>query len=291
MTPHEIIDIIILGKEVIRVEIKHEDLIGTFEQKQAIAEQFNLMDDELFAVVMKDKAACGYFLSVLLGKPVTVLRVETQYTIRNLPSHSVILDALVQDAEGSIIEVEVQKPDNDCHPKRVRYIQAAVDWSLLEKGKKYEELPELYLIFMSRFDVFKKGMIKYEIDRVIRETEDIADNGIHEIYFSTNLKDDSQLGELMQYMNNSSADNMRFGALSEAVKFRKRTKEGVESMSEAVRKYAAEQSMIAVIMSKIATIKKMLADNISLDTALMWTDLDMQTYEKYSNMDTSQVTE
>ena len=193
-----------------------------------------------------------------------------------------MLDALVQDAEGSIIEVEVQKPDNDYHPKRVRYIQAAIDWSLLEKGKKYEELPELYLIFMSRFDVFKKGMIKYEIDRVIRGTDDIADNGIREIYFSTNLKDNSQLGELMQYMNNSSADDMRFGALSEAVKFRKRTKEGVESMSEAVRKYAAEQSMIAVIKSKIATIK---------NKALAYENLDLQTYEKYSNMDTSQVTE
>ena len=78
---------------------------------------------------MKDKAACGYFLSILLGKPVTVLRVETQYTIRNLPSHSVVLDALVQDENGAIIEVEVQKPDNDYHPRRVRYIQSAVDWS------------------------------------------------------------------------------------------------------------------------------------------------------------------
>ena len=57
MTPRVIGDIIIVGKEVMPMEIKHEDLIGTYEQKQAIAEQFNLMDDELFAVVMKDKAA------------------------------------------------------------------------------------------------------------------------------------------------------------------------------------------------------------------------------------------
>ena len=277
------------------MEIRHEDLIGTFEQKQAIAEHFNLMDDELFAVVMKDKAACGYFLSVLLGKPVTVLRVETQYAIRNLPSHSVILDALVQDEEGTIIEVEVQKPDNDYHPKRVRYIQAAIDWSLLEKGKKYEELPELYLIFMTRFDVFKKGRIKYEIERVIKGIDDTADNGVHEIYFSTNLGDSSRLGELMQYMNNSSADDMRFGALSEAVKFRKRTVKGVDSMTEAVKKYAqeyaAEQSMIAVIMSKVSTINRMLEDNIPLEKALVYENLDMQTYEKYSAKDNSQFAE
>ena len=291
MTPRVIGDIIIVDKKVMPMEIKHEDLIGTYEQKQAIAEQFNLMDDELFAVVMKDKAACGYFLSVLLGKPVTVLRVETQYTIRNLPSHSVMLDALVQDQNGVIYEVEVQKPDDDYHPKRVRYYQAAVDWSLLEKGSKYQDLPELYLLFIMRFDVFGKGKIKYSVNRVIEETGDVADNGVREIYFSTCVKEDSQLGELLQYMNNSNADDMRFGALSEAVKFRKRTKEGVESMSEAVRKYAAEQSMIAVIKSKIATIKNMLADNIPLEKALAYENLDLQTYEKYSNMDTSQVTE
>ena len=269
------------------MEIRHEDLIGTFEQKQAIVEQFNLIDDELFAVVMKDKAACGYFLSILLGKPVTVLRVETQYTIRNLPSHSVVLDALVQDENGAIIEVEVQKPDNDYHPRRVRYIQSAVDWSLLEKGSKYQDLPELYLIFISRFDVFKKSKIKYEIDRIIRETGDIADNGIHEIYFSTIIKDDSQLSELLQYMNNSNADDMRFGALSEAVKFQKRTEKGVEGMSEAVIKYAENRT----ILSKVKIIGNMLKKNIPLNEALEMTDLDKQTYEKYTATEGSQNTE
>ena len=62
-------------------------------------------------------------------------------------------------------------------------------------------------------------------------------------------------------------------------------------MTEAVRKYAEEQSMIAVIMSKIATIKNLLAMNMPLNDALKATDLDQQTYEKYSSMDTTQVTE
>lgn len=277
------------------MEIRHEDLIGTFEQKQAIVEQFNLMDDELFAVVMKDKDACGYFLSVLLGKTVKVLHAETQYTLRNLPSHSVILDALVQDDNGSVYEVEVQKPEKDYHPKRVRYYQSAIDWSLLEKGKKYEELPELYLLFISKFDVFGEGRIKYTVNRVIEETGKIADNGVHEIYFSTNIKENSQLGELLQYLNESNADDMRFGALSKAVKFRKRTQKGVESMSDAVReyaiKYAAEQSALTAIRTKIKTIKNLLAMSIPLNDALKATELDQETYEKYSSDEYSKETE
>lgn len=34
------------------MKIEHSKLIGTFEEKQAIVEQFNLMDDDFFSVVI-----------------------------------------------------------------------------------------------------------------------------------------------------------------------------------------------------------------------------------------------
>ena len=48
----------------------------------AIADSFNLMDDDFFAVVMRDKAACSYTLSRLLDKKLNVIKVDTQYAIR-----------------------------------------------------------------------------------------------------------------------------------------------------------------------------------------------------------------
>ena len=46
--------------------ITDEKLKGSIEDKMAIADSFNLMDDDFFAVVMRDKAACSYTLSRLV---------------------------------------------------------------------------------------------------------------------------------------------------------------------------------------------------------------------------------
>ena len=94
--------------------------------------------------------------------------VHTQYALRNISSHSVVLDVLVEDLNHKLYNVEIQVADNDDHIKRVRYYQAAIDWSVLQKGKKYSELPELYLIYISMFDIFKQDKSCYEISRTVK---------------------------------------------------------------------------------------------------------------------------
>jgi predicted transposase/invertase (TIGR01784 family) len=290
-------------------------LIGTFEQKQALVEQFNLMDDDFFAVVMQHKDACEYVLRVLLDKEITVLETKTQYSIRNLQSHSVQLDALIEDTDGKLYNVEIQVSDRDSHPRRVRYYQSAIDWSVLEKGAKYEDLPDLYLVFISAFDVFGLGKTKYEIERTIKGTDLTADNGVHEVYFNTKANDGTLISQLLEYFNNSDADNPKFGALSERVHFQKRTPEGVDSMCQSVHVYGdereeigidkgiaigitkgraegieigvnkgrAEGIEIGVNKGKIGTVKNLLDDGITLEKALKLADLDRETYENYKD--------
>ena len=50
------------------MKITQEALTGTFEQKKELVSQFNLMDDDFFAVVMQDKDACEYVIRKLTGK-------------------------------------------------------------------------------------------------------------------------------------------------------------------------------------------------------------------------------
>ena len=106
--------------------ITDEKLKGSIEDKMAIADSFNLMDDDFFAVVMRDKAACSYTLSRLLDKKLNVIKVDTQYAIRNYNGHSVVLDALAEDDEHKLYNIEVQVKNKDYHPKRVRYYQASL---------------------------------------------------------------------------------------------------------------------------------------------------------------------
>jgi hypothetical protein len=237
-----------------------------------------------FAVIMEDKNACEYVLRILLDKEITVLETKTQYSIRNLQSHSVQLDALIEDTDGKLYNVEIQVSDRDSHPRRVRYYQSAIDWSVLEKGAKYEDLPDLYMIFISAFDVFGLGKTKYQIKRVIDGTDLTADNGVHEVYFNTKANDGTLISQLLEYFNNSDADNPKFGALSEKVHFQKRTPEGVDSMCQSVHVYGDEREEIGIAIGmtkgKIDTVKNLLDDGITLEKALKLTNLDRETYEK-----------
>ena len=141
--------------------IRHEDLIGSFEQKKALVAQFNLMDDTFFSVVMEHNDAAEYLLTQLLGKPVKIIENKTQYSIRNIESHSIVLDALVEDEDHNLYDVEVQVGDKKNHERRIRYHQTAIDWSYLEKSQDFKKLPELYMIFISDFDPFDMKKVHY----------------------------------------------------------------------------------------------------------------------------------
>lgn len=267
------------------MKITHESLIGTFEQKKALVADFNLLSDDFFSVVMKDKAACEYVLSVLLGEKVKVRQTRTQYAIRNLTGHSVVLDVLVENSENKLCNVEIQVKDNDEHIRRVRYYQAAIDWSMLEKGTKYEELPDLYLLYISRFDIFKQSKCCYEIDRVVKGTDIVADNGVHEMYFNTTADDGSALSDMLHYFENSDPNNTKFGALSEAVRHYKNDERGVSDMCEAVREYGDERAAKAMadgeIKGKIKTINEFLKAGMPLEEVLKISKIDEKTYREY----------
>lgn len=274
--------------------IRHEDLIGTFEQKKALVAQFNLMDDTFFSVIMEHNDAAEYLLTQLLGKPVKIIENKTQYSIRNAESHSIVLDALIEDEEHNIYDVEVQVGDRKNHERRIRYYQTAIDWSYLEKGKDYTELPELYMIFISDFDPFDLKRNHYEIKEYVDNSGLCYNDGVHRLYFNTAVKDDSGLSKLLQYMADSDPDNNDFGALSQQVIYHKKQNEGVGSMCKAVEEYAKEREEKAKLEGrlegrlegklegKLETVKNLLKKNIPLDVALECAQIDKATYEKYA---------
>lgn len=266
--------------------IRDNDLMGPFEQKKALVAQFNLMDDTFFSVVMGHNDAAEYLLTQLMGRQIKIIKNKTQYSIRNAESHSIVLDALVEDENHNIYDVEVQVGDRKSHERRIRYYCTAIDWSYPEKGKHYSELPELYMIFISDFDPFSLNKVHYEITPYIKDTELEYDNGVHIHYFNTKVKDETFLSELMQYLVDSNPNRNQFGALSQQVNYHKLKNEGVGFMCKAVEEYAAvkmiEGEIKGEIKGKVETIKNLLKENIPLEVALKCAELDKATYKKYS---------
>ena len=224
------------------MRITDETLMGTFEQKRELVRSFTMFDDDFFAVVMEDKAAAQEVLRVLTEIPDLIVKsVKTQYSIRNLGTHSVILDALAEDSEHKLYNLELQVANQDDHQKRVRYYQSNIDISFLDKGTDYEELPELYLIYMTKFDLFRLGKVKYSVHRVIDGTQITVDNGVHELYINAANDDGTAVAELMQCFTETGTRKQQFPELSNRIQYLKEEKEGVTHMCEAVRKYGDER--------------------------------------------------
>ena len=140
-----------------------------------------------------------------------------------------------------IFGVEIQKQDNDNHQKRVRYNMANMDTAESEKGVKFDDLKDIYEIYISKFDVFGRNRTVYHIDRIIRETQETVDNGTHEIYVNTKVDDGTEIAEYMQMLKRSALpDNPKFPRSCEAFKNIK-TGMGDGVMCDLVQAYADEQ--------------------------------------------------
>ena len=224
---------------------KEESFLASFEEKQRVVQSLTMFDDEFFSTVMADKDVCEEVLRVLTGIEDLVLKDgKPQYALRNLGSHSVVLDFFGEDSKGQLYNIEVQKNDQGHHPKRVRYYQGLIDTSMLDKGVPYEKLPELYLIYITKFDLFELGKVKYVVHRIIEGTDIRLDDGVHEVYVNAASKDETLVSALLQFFLETSSSHTAFPKLSERIQYFKEKREGIEHMSEVVERLIEQKKKV-----------------------------------------------
>lgn len=152
-----------------------------------------------------------------------------------------ILDAKCVLGDNTQVNIEVQKADDDNHQKRVRYNGAILTTNIAEPGDRFEQIPNVCIVFISKFDVFKKNYAIYHIERVIRETGEVADNGFQEVYVNAKAKDGSEVSELMKVFVDDEAYNDKFPITSESKRRYKETEEGQQIMCDIMERIAKEE--------------------------------------------------
>ena len=86
------------------------------------AMSLNPMDDALFQKMAEDIGFCQEILQVILDdRKLEVLDNMPQFAVKNLQGRSCILDVKCSLGNGHIVNIEVQKADDDDHQRRVRY--------------------------------------------------------------------------------------------------------------------------------------------------------------------------
>lgn len=176
-------------------------------------------DDYMFCTVMEDyPEICKEVIEILIGDQIGKINVVTpQKAISNtFDAKSVRLDMMVEAADGTIYDVEMQTTDEKNIGKRSRYYQSVIDGKCLARGEEYESLPKSFIIFVCKFDPFKKGKDIYTF-----KMKEICDDSIELQSESTlvvacadgKVNDKQTLGEFLNFVST----NISTGSLTRKI--------------------------------------------------------------------------
>lgn len=233
----------------------------TSEEKIEQVKELRPIDDVFFEVLAEDPGVCEEILRVIMNdEGLVVESVIVQSSKRNIYGRSVRLDTLCILSSGKRVNIEVQRSDNDDHLRRVRFNSASITVKDSQIGGAFKEIVDVYVVYISQFDIFKGNSPIYHVDKVVRETGETIDDGSAEIYVNTTIKDGSNVSDLMDCFTQKMVDNPKFPRLSNRVKWLKTTKGGAVAVCEVMERYQAEAVSKADREASIRTLVESYCD-------------------------------
>lgn len=241
-------------------------------------QRFRLIDDTFMSVVFQD-VDCTQFLvrTILQDDDLTVTKVETQNSLKNLRGRSVRLDITAHDAAGKIYNIEVQRKDTGALPKRARYNSAMLDANVTRPGDELENLPETYVIFITENDYFQESLPLYHVERTILELSKPFQDESHIIYVNGQYRGADPIGSVMHDFFCADPKDMNNEILADEVAKYKDTDKGVnsmcrimeeltnESLKEGMAKGRAEGRVEGRLTMLLENVKKLMARGMSFD--------------------------
>ena len=219
----------------------NSDLESRYEKYKGIIKNFTLMSDIFMRNVFKKRECLEYVLQVIMEKQdLHVIDQIIQKDYKNLQGRSAVMDCVAKDSTGKQFDVEIQQDNEGASPKRARYHSGLMDMNTLNPGQDFEELPESYVIFITRDDILGYGLPIYHIDRQIKELNEAFQDEAHIIYVNSRKQNDTELGKLMHDLHCKKADEMHSPILAKRVYELKETQKGVELMCHEMEKIYSE---------------------------------------------------
>ena len=241
----------------------------TLEEKIEQVKNFRPIDDTFFEVMADDIGVCQEMLRIILEDEKLIVKdVIIQSSKRNLYGRSVRLDALCILGNGKKCNVEVQRSNKDHHLKRVRFNASVITVRDSQKNKKFEKTIDLIVVYISEFDIFKRGRVIYHVDSVIRETQEKVDDGLERVFVNTAVKDGTTISEYMGCFLQKEIDNAKFPKLTNRVHYLKHEEGGVQKMCEVMEQYSKKAVKKATKQANITAIKNMLEFKIPKESIL-----------------------
>ena len=228
---------------------------------EQIVDGMSLFDDDLMSMVFDGNIeATELLLKIILKKDdIQVVSVVGQRELQSpvVGGRDIRLDILAKDSTGKQYNVEVQQKPEGAHIRRARFHSSMMDSRMLKAGQEFSEFQDSYMVFITRTDIFKRGIPIYTINRHFEETNELFDDGSHIVYVNGNYKGEDTVGRLMHDFGCKEAKDMYYPELAKGVKHFKE-EGGRERMCESVEKYAKDYAENARLNSLLETIKNLM---------------------------------
>ena len=237
--------------------LQPEGLEQRYERYKEKIKHFTIMNDIFMRNILKETACTEYILQVIMNKKeLKVIDQTLQKDYKNLQGRSAILDCVARDAENNFFNVEIQGENDGASPKRARYHCGLLDMNLLNPCDPFDSLPETYVIFITKNDVLGYNRSISHIQRKIKETEDIFQDGQHILYVNSKKQDDTELGRLMHDLHCEEADEMYSNILATRVHQLKETEEGVNQMCQELEEIYNEGEQFGFLRCEQSGVQK-----------------------------------
>ena len=148
----------------------------------------------------------------------------------------------------------------------------------LRKSHGYDSLPESYVIFITRKDIFRKGQAIYKIERRIEGSWEEYGDGTHIIHVcAANADEDTALGHLVHDLLCTDPEDMHYNELRENVSYYKNDEEGIIEMITEFNKMLKESNDEVRRETELKIARSMIADNVmSLENIAKYSDLSLK---------------
>ncbi|MCD8345874.1 MAG: PD-(D/E)XK nuclease family transposase [Oscillospiraceae bacterium] len=191
------------------------------------------------------------------------------------------MDAFAQDSTGRLINIEIQRRDTVDHARRIRYYGSMIDKSVLDKGAFYDELPDVYIIYISEKDLLNVGAAVYPVKKTLGESGIPYDDGNHVIFANAAVDDGSDKAKLLKYFYTADPYDMSQGPLSERVHFLKCEKGGhdeVCKVAEELYEQGKEQGQLETTKAMAVSMHE---DGVTVDLIAKYANVSVELVRKW----------
>lgn len=245
--------------------------------------RFRLIDDTFFDICFDGNIEGMQLLlrTFFQRDDIIVKEVVTQKSANNLYGRSARFDVIAVDNEGKIYNCEIQRADEGASPKRARFNNSLIDSREINKGTKYNDFPEVWVIFITENDIFGAKLPMYHIERTILELNKPFKDEAHIIYVNGTYKGNDALGLLMHDFFCTDPADMHYPELAKRTDFFKHDNKGVSVMCKIMQELhdegraegRAEGRTEGLLEMATNTAISMLRDNEPIERIMKYTQL------------------